>query len=73
MSTIIARIRHEPALVIGFLAAIVLAGVQYANGQNLLPGGVLDWVTNALNPEGGWAIPILVGFITRWFVSPATE
>lgn len=73
MSGIIDRLKKEPALVIGFLAAAILAGVQYANGHDLLPGGVLDWVTNALDPNSGWAIPILVGLVTRFFVSPASE
>lgn len=67
----IERIKNEPAVVIGIIAAAILAGFQAAAGENLLSGDVLAWVQNALNPAGGWAIPIVVGIITRFFVSPA--
>jgi hypothetical protein len=68
----IARIKREPAVVIGILAAAILAGAQVAAGHDLLSGDAFAWLQKALNPDGGWAIPILVGVITRFFVSPAT-
>lgn len=72
MNAILVRIKAEPAVVIGILAAAILAGVQVAAGHDLVSGSVVDWVTKALDPNGGWAIPILVGIVTRFFVSPAT-
>lgn len=67
------RIKREPAVLIGVLAAVVLATVQQLAGHGLLSGTVLDWVTRAFDPTSGWAIPIIVGIITRFFVSPATK
>lgn len=69
----IARLKREPAVVIGVLAAAVLAAVQSLGGHELLSGTVVDWVTKALDPNTGWAIPIVIGIITRFFVSPATK
>ena len=69
----IARLKREPAVVIGVLAAIALAAVQSLGGHNLLSGSVVDWVTRALDPNTGWAIPVVLGVITRFFVSPATK
>jgi hypothetical protein len=66
------RLKSEPAVIIGILAAAVLAVVQQLGGANLLEGSVVDWVTRALNPTDGWAIPIILGAVTRFFVfSPA--
>lgn len=69
----IARLKAEPAVVIGVLAAIILATVQSLGGADLLSGTLVDWVTRALNPDAGWAIPIIVAIVTRFFVSPATS
>jgi hypothetical protein len=69
----IARFKREPAVVIGVLAAAVLAAVQSLAGNGILSGSVVDWLTNALDPSHGWALPIVVGIITRFFVSPATK
>ena len=67
------RIRNEPAVIIGVLAAGVLAAVQAAGGQNLVGANVVDFVAKALDPNGGWAIPVIVAIITRFFVSPAAK
>lgn len=72
MSAFLARLRREPAVVIGALAAAILAAVQALAGHNLVGADVLDFVAKALSPDGGWAIPIIVALVTRFFVSPAT-
>lgn len=65
------RLKREPAVVIGSIAAVILAAIQAAAGENLLPANIADIVAKALDPTGGWAIPIIVAIITRFFVSPA--
>lgn len=68
----IARLKNEPALLIGALAAAILAAVQSLAGHGVLSGDVVAWISNALDPtQGGWLIPLLVGIVTRFFVSPA--
>jgi len=69
----IARIRSEPAVVIGIIAAALLAALASLTGNGVIDPDVMTTVERALNPDGGWAIPIIVGIITRFFVSPATS
>ena len=66
------RLRREPAVVIGILAAAALAAIQSLAGDNLIGQNVLDFASAALRPDGGWALPVIVAVITRFFVSPAT-
>lgn len=65
------RIKNEPAVVIGVIAAAILAAVQYASGAGILGTDIADTIGKALDPTTGWAIPIVVGIVTRFFVSPA--
>lgn len=51
------RIKREPAILLG-LAAAILTGVAA-----LITDGTLSWET---------AVPLVLGIITRAFVSPAT-
>ena len=67
------RLRKEPALLIGLVATVILAAVQYASGNLLISTDLAGTIQNAIDPTTGWAIPIILGFITRWFVSPATS
>lgn len=69
----LAKLKSEPAVVIGVLAAAILAAFQSLAGHNLIGQNVVDTVSAALNPTGGWLIPILVGLVTRAFVSPAAK
>lgn len=77
MNAILARIKAEPAVVIGLLATVLLAAAQYAGGHNLLSGDAVAWVVGAFHvpsasdPSVGWAVPLLTGIVTRFFVSPA--
>lgn len=71
MSAIIERFRREPAVVIGIIAAAVLAAIQSLAGNEVIRQDVAETIGNALNPESGWALPIIIGIITRFFVSPA--
>ena len=67
------RIKREPAVVIGIIAAGILAAFQYAAGAGVIGTDILDTIGKAIDPTTGWAIPILVGLVTRFFVSPATS
>ena len=68
------RIKKEPAVVIGIIAAVALAVVQSLATQGVIGTDVADTVAKALDPaQGGWALPILIGVVTRFFVySPPT-
>lgn len=65
------RIKRDPAVVIGIIAAAILAAVQVAAGEGILGADIADTIGKALDPTTGWALPIIVGIITRFFVSPA--
>lgn len=67
----IERLKNEPAVVIGIIAACILAVIQTLGGRGVLAEDLVETIGRALNPDTGWAIPILVGIVTRFFVSPA--
>jgi len=70
---ILERLRREPAVVIGAVAAVIIAAVQTSGGQNLLDGSVVDWITTALNPDPaalGWALPLILGLVVRFIRPP---
>jgi hypothetical protein len=70
----IAKLKSEPAVVIGTLAAVILAVVQTLAGRGVIDQNIVDTVAGALDPtKGGWLIPLIVGLVTRAFVSPATK
>jgi len=67
-------IKGGPAFWVGFIASAILAVLQLAQGNGLIGQDLLDTVALALAPEkGGWALPLLIGLVTRFFVSPAKE
>jgi hypothetical protein len=69
-----ARLKAEPAVVIGIVAAALLAALQSLAGHGVISADVFSTIAGALDPtKGGWAIPILVGVVTRFFVSPAAK
>lgn len=72
MSRIIDKIKTEPAVVIGILAACVLAVVQTLTGYGVIGPDLAATIGRAIDPNSGWAIPIVVAIITRHFVSPAS-
>ena len=65
------RLKREPAVVIGIIAAATLAAVQSLAGNGVIEADLAATVGRALDPQTGWALPIVVGIITRFFVSPA--
>lgn len=68
------RLKKEPAIVIGIIAAAALAALQSLAGNGVVGQDVVDTIGSAIDPsKGGWALPILVGFVTRFFVSPAAN
>lgn len=73
MGAIIARIKGEPAVVIGIVFAAVLAAIQSLAGNNVISPDLATTISHALDPQTGWALPIVVGIVTRFFVSPATK
>jgi hypothetical protein len=69
VSALLIRLQKEPAVIIGILAAAVLAAVQSLSGNGILSGDVADMIGKAIDPaQGGWALPILSGLVTRFFV-----
>jgi len=62
------RLKNEPAVVIGVVAACILAVIQVLNGQAIISDNLAATIQQALDPTSGWAIPIILGFITRFFV-----
>ena len=73
MFGIIDRIKREPAVVIGIVAAAVLAVVQSLAGNEVISPDIAATLQRAFEPTSGWAIPLLLGVITRFFVSPAEK
>lgn len=71
MGTIIDRIKREPAVVIGILFAAVLAAIQSLAGNGVITADLASTIGRALDPQSGWALPIVAGIVTRFFVSPA--
>lgn len=65
-------LNKEPAVLIGVLFAAVLAVVQVLSGEGIIGTDIADTITKALDPTTGWALPIVIGIVTRFFVfSPA--
>ncbi len=62
------RIKNEPAVAIGVIAAAAFAGLQAAAGRELISPDLAATLERALNPEGGWLWPIIIGIVTRFFV-----
>lgn len=73
MQALFERLKKEPAVLIGILAAAVLAAVKSLAGDGIVSGDIAEMIGKAIDPaQGGWALPILSGFVTRFFVfSPA--
>lgn len=65
---------REPAVLIGIVAAVILAVVQSLAGNGVLSPDIATMIGKALDPaQGGWALPIILGIVTRFFVySPAS-
>lgn len=59
MRTILKKIKHNPAVVVGLVAAVLVA-LQAA----LAAGTPLTWPA---------LVPVVVGVVTRFFVTPAHE
>ena len=50
------RIKHEPAILIGLALSVLVVVVQVIQGELTLEA----------------AVPLVTGFVTRFFVSPST-
>ena len=64
----IEKLKNEPAVIIGIIAACVLAVVKVLQGGAIISDSLAATLEAALNPTSGWAIPIILGVITRFFV-----
>lgn len=63
------KLRQEPAVVIGVIAACILAVAQTLAGKGIISADIFATIAGALDPaKGGWAIPIIIAFVTRFFV-----
>ena len=66
--------QREPAVWIGIIAAVLLALATQLAGNGLISSDLLATVQTAIDPtQGGWLLPIVLGLITRFFVSPAAK
>ena len=66
------RIKREPAVAIGIVAACIVAVLSTLAGEGVLGQDVVDTIGSAIDPgRNGWLLPILAGLVTRAFVSPA--
>jgi len=61
-------LNKEPAVLIGILFAAVLAVVQVLSGEGIIGADIADTISKALDPTTGWALPIIIGLVTRFFV-----
>ena len=66
------RLKREPAVVIGIVAAAALAVIQSLAGSGVIGQDAADTIGKALAPDGGWAVPIIVAIVTRFFVTSAS-
>jgi hypothetical protein len=65
---------REPAFIIGVLGTVIVAVAHSLAGQNLIGADIADTLGRMLDPtQGGWLLPILIGLVTRIFVSPAEK
>jgi len=64
------RLKREPVLVVSVLFAAAYAVVQTLNGSGVISPDIADTIGKAINPEGGWLLPIVAGLIIRFFVTP---
>jgi hypothetical protein len=65
----IAKLKAEPAVVIGVIAACILAVAQTLAGNGIISSDVFATIAGALDPaKGGWALPIILSIVTRFFV-----
>ena len=74
MNAIVSLLKKEPLVILGAVAAGVLGTIQSLGGHGILSGSVVDWATNALDPNSGWLLPLVVTILGRFLVvSPATH
>lgn len=78
MTGFLDRLRKEPAVIIGILAATTLAVVQSLAGQGVITPDLATTITGFFDnastelPMDGWGLPVILGLVTRFFVySPA--
>ena len=65
-------LKREPAVIIGVIAAAVLAAISSLTGSGVIREDIAATITAAIDPTSGWALPIILGIVTRFFVfSPA--
>lgn len=61
-------LNREPAVIIGIIAACVLAVVNVLVGQGVVNEDLGQAIIRALDPTTGWFLPIILGVVTRFFV-----
>ena len=66
------RLKREPVLVIGVLFAAAYAAITTLAGSGVIGQDIADSIGKAINPEGGWLLPIIAALITRYFVTPTS-
>jgi hypothetical protein len=64
------RLKREPVVIIGVVFAAAYAVIASLAGQGVIGQDIADTIGRAINPEGGWLLPIVAALITRFFVTP---
>lgn len=65
------RLKREPVLIVGALFAAGYAILSSLAGSGVIGQDIADTIGKAINPEGGWLLPIIAALITRFFTTPA--
>jgi len=72
------RLKREPAVVISIIAAAVLAALQSLIGNDVISADIgatlIGFIDNTSTPDvplDGWGLLIVLGFLTRFFVTSA--
>jgi len=65
------RLKREPVLIVGALFAAGYAVLASLAGSGVIGQDIADTIGRAINPEGGWLLPIVAALITRFFTTPA--
>lgn len=64
--------KREPLVLLGIAFTVGLAVVQSLQGQGIIGEDIAATITAAIDPEGGWLLPLIVTVIGRFLVySPA--
>lgn len=70
MSAIIARLRNEPAVLIGIIGTAIVAALQSLAGNGVIGADLVDTIARLVGTveQPGPAVVLLAGIVIRFFV-----